>query len=120
MATYTEIQENKIIDVLNVGHLSRATSQEVKFLNEQNVYWGTLVGNLSGNGAASVSAVADQKIAEASVLYNLNLENAILALSTDIAAKYDLELQNAKDALLSCSEKLAEVEQKLDAILSAQ
>lgn len=46
MSTYTDLH-NKVKETLNVDYHNRITPQKVKFLNEENEYWGTLKGNIS-------------------------------------------------------------------------
>ena len=49
MSTYTDFK-NRVKETITVGFRpeDRITVQKVRFLNEENEYWGTFSGSLSG------------------------------------------------------------------------
>ena len=67
MSTYTDLH-SKVKEAINVDYYNRITPQTVRFLNEQNEYWGTLKGNISAEdiyingGTLSNVSLADVKI----------------------------------------------------------
>ena len=49
MSTYTDLK-NRVKETITVGFRpeDRVTTQKVRFYNEENEYWGSFSGNLSG------------------------------------------------------------------------
>jgi hypothetical protein len=64
MATYTDLH-NRVKENITVDYNSRITPQAVRFLNENNEYWGTLKGNIS----------AEDINIDGGTLKNVKLEN---------------------------------------------
>jgi hypothetical protein len=55
MSTYTDLK-NTIKETVVVNYTDRATSQEVKFLNENNEYWGTFKGTTTLDSSEIVNS----------------------------------------------------------------
>ena len=101
MSTYTDLH-NQVKENITVDYNNRITTQRVRFLNEQNEFWGTLRGNVS----------AENITIEGGVLKGVTLEDTILNGSLALPDGIDLHkvLQHVKEI----SSNLTETTERLD------
>ena len=90
MATYTDLH-NKIKETITVDYKDRVTTQEVKFKNGKNEYWGTLKGGI----------VAEDIDVKKGTLEGVTIKNSIVEGSFDLPGGVNLAKVGTDIALLS-------------------
>jgi hypothetical protein len=90
MATYTDLH-NKIKETITVDYKDRVTTQEVKFKNGKNEYWGTLKGGV----------VAEDIDVKKGTLEGVTIKNSKIEGSLDLPGGVNLAKVGTDIALLS-------------------
>lgn len=102
MSTYTDLH-NKVKETINVDYHNRITPQKVKFLNEENEYWGTLKGNIS----AEDININGGKIENVS-LANVKLSGDVITESGVDLNKVGSDIAQLYDETEAINEKITE------------
>jgi len=101
MSTYTDLR-NRVKENIVVDYNNRITPQHVRFLNEQNEYWGTLKGNVSAEGINIVGGT----------LSGITLTDTILKGS--VALPDGIDLHNILQQVKQISVDLIQTNENLD------
>lgn len=73
MSTYTDLH-NRVKENVTIDYHNRITPQKVKLFNEENEYWGTFQGVISGaNSVMSGGSIVSATLSDVSFVGNVEL-----------------------------------------------